>query len=81
MNYIKILKNAILDIRLILNRIDKNPSAEITNIKQQLKFALYSLPRYADKVDKLRSLQQVYEFGTRTISKLKNEIIIEREMN
>lgn len=81
MNYVKILNNAILDIRIVLNQIDRNPSAEITNIKQQLKAALFKLPRYADKVDKLRSLQQVYEFSTRAISEIKNDIIIEREMN
>lgn len=81
MNYVKRLNDAILDIRLVLNQIDKNPSAEITNIKQQLKAALFILPEYADKVDKLRSLHQVYEFGTGAISEIKKDIIIEREMN
>jgi hypothetical protein len=81
MNYVKILNNTILDVRLVLNQIDRNPSAEITNIKQQLKSALFTLPRYADKVDELRSLHQVYEFGTRAISEIKKDIIIEREMN
>ena len=81
MNHIKILNNTILDIRLVLNQIDRNPSAEITNIKQQLKAALFTLPGYANKVDKLSSLHQVYEFSTKVISEIKNDIIIEREMN
>ncbi|NCC99827.1 MAG: hypothetical protein EOL95_09055 [Bacteroidia bacterium] len=81
MNYVKILNNTILDVRFVLNQIDRNPAAEITNIKQQLKAALFTQPRYADKVDKLRSLHQVYDFSNRVISELKNEIIIEREMN
>lgn len=81
MKYVKRLNNAILDIRLVLNQIDKNPSAEITNIKQQLKAALFILPEYANKVERLRSLHQVYEFSTRVIKEIKNDIIIERETN
>lgn len=79
MNYVKRLNDAILDIRMVLNQIDRNPSAEITNIKQQLKAALFVLPEYADKVDELKSLHQVYEFSTLAISEIKNDIIIERE--
>lgn len=81
MKYVKRLNNAILDIRLVLNQIDKNPSAEITNIKQQLKAALFILPEYADKVERLRTLRQVYEFSTRVIKEIKNDIKIERETN
>jgi len=73
------LNNILLDVRMILNQIDRNPRAEITNMKKQMYSALVSLPEFAEQVEDIRSLPALYQFGKHVLDELKLEIIIKKE--
>lgn len=73
------LNNILLDVRMILNQIERNPRAEITNMKKQMHSALVSLPEFAEQVEDIRSLPALYQFGKHVLDELKLEIIIKKE--
>jgi len=73
------LNNILLDVRIILNQIDRNPRAEITNMKTQMHSVLVSLPALAEQVEDIRSLPALYQFGKRVLDELRREITIKKE--
>ena len=73
------LNNVLLDIRIIMNQMDRNPRAEITNMKVQLKSALFLFPAFAEQVDDIRSLNALYQFAKHVLEELKIQIQIEKE--
>lgn len=73
------LNNTLLDIRIIMNQIEHNPRAEITNMKLQLKSALFLFPDLAEQVDDIRSLNALYQFAKHVLKELKVQIQIEKE--
>lgn len=73
------LNNAFLDVRIIMNQIDRNPRAEINNMKVQLKSALFLFPAFAEQVDDIRSLNALYQFAKHVLEELKIQIQIEKE--
>ena len=73
------LNNILLDVRMILNQIEHNPRAEITNMKKQMHSALVSLPEFAEQVEDIRSLPALYQFGKHVLDELRREIIIKKE--
>lgn len=73
------LNNVFLDVRIIMNQMDRNPRAEINNMKVQLKSALSLFPAFAEQVDDIRSLNALYQFAKHVLEELKVQIQIEKE--
>lgn len=73
------LNNILLDVRIILDQINRNPRAEITNMKKQMHSALVSLPALAEQVEDIRSLPALYQFGKHIMEELKTRMRIEKE--
>ena len=74
------LNNVSLDLRIILDTIDRNPHAEITNMKAQLKSALLHYPALAEQVDDIRTLTALYQFTKHILEEIKVQIQIEKEL-
>lgn len=72
------LNNILLDIIMIQTHISRNPRAEITGMKTQLKAALNSMPAYAEQVDNIRTLNALYQFADHIKDELKIAIKIEK---
>lgn len=74
------LNNIYLDVRMIMDHIDRNPSrADLPCLKTQLKSALSSLPKCASRIDDLTTTSKLYVFANAVLEKLKLEIQIEKE--
>lgn len=72
------LNNILLDVIIIQTHISRNPRAEITGMKTQLKATLNSIPACAEQVDDIRTLNALYQFADHIRKELKILIKIEK---